>query len=157
MVKQNCLKRNPKPDSGGTVRVKESNKTYSDIICCHGLRIHVIHDMRLCRRSFPSLFLPNIWEHSSEEQVCFPLFSPKSLLRTWALQPLLKSGLRVRIPQPDCSDCSFSLGLTFCFPLSSNCLLQSWRLSHSKRSFYKPSEILYETKSIMKKYKEPML
>lgn len=24
-------------DSGGTVRVKESNKTYSDIICCHGI------------------------------------------------------------------------------------------------------------------------
>lgn len=87
-----------------------------------GLRIHVIHDMRLCRRSF-SIFI------FTEYLGVTPLrrkasFSPKSLLQNCISQPLLKSGLRVQILQPDCSDCSFSLGLTFCFPLSSNCLLQ---------------------------------
>lgn len=89
-----------------------------------GLRIHVTHDMRLCRRSFSIFIFTEYLGAFLWGAGVLPLFSPKSLLRTWYLQPLLKSGLRVQILQPDCSDCSFSLGLTFCFPLSSNCLLQ---------------------------------
>lgn len=114
-----------KLDSGGTLKVKESNKTYSDIICCHGIEDPCHSQHEALQEIIFHLYFYQIFGSIPLRSRCASSFSPKSLLRTWlSPAPSKKSGLRVQILQPDYSDCSFSLGLTFYFPLSSNCLLQ---------------------------------